>query len=98
MRAMRVDPMASDRFPEDVMELQAFLAGDSLVPGVEAVPCAGSDVPLYILGSSLFGAQLAAKLGLPYGFASHFARAHCCRRSSCTASASNRPTPARSPM
>ena len=73
MRAMRVDPMASDRFPEDVMELQAFLAGDSLVPGVEAVPCAGSDVPLYILGSSLFGAQLAAKLGLPYGFASHFA-------------------------
>ena len=73
MRAMRVDPMASDRFPQDVMELQAFLAGDSLVPGVEAVPCAGSDVPLYILGSSLFGAQLAAKLGLPYGFASHFA-------------------------
>ncbi len=73
MRAMRVDPMASDRFPQDVLELQAYLAGDSLVPGVEAVPGAGTDVPIYILGSSLFGAQLAAKLGLPYGFASHFA-------------------------
>lgn len=73
MRAMRVDPMASDRFPQDVLELQAYLAGDSLVAGVEAVPGAGTDVPLYILGSSLFGAQLAAKLGLPYGFASHFA-------------------------
>jgi len=73
MRAMRVDPMASDRFPQDVQELQAYLAGDSLVAGVEAVPGAGTDVPLYILGSSLFGAHLAAKLGLPYGFASHFA-------------------------
>ena len=73
MRAMRVDPMASDRFPQDVQELQAYLAGESLVPGVEAVPGAGTDVPIYILGSSLFGAQLAAKLGLPYGFASHFA-------------------------
>ena len=73
MQAMRVDPMASDRFPQDVLELQAYLAGDSLVAGVEAVPGAGTDVPLYILGSSLFGAQLAAKLGLPYGFASHFA-------------------------
>lgn len=73
MRAMRVDAMASDRFPQDVQELQAYLDGESLVPGVEAVPGAGTDVPLYILGSSLFGAQLAAKLGLPYGFASHFA-------------------------
>ena len=73
MRAMRVDPMASDRFPEDVLELQAYLAGESLVPGVEAVPAGGTHVPLYILGSSLFGAQLAATLGLPYAFASHFA-------------------------
>lgn len=73
MRAMRVDPMASDRFPQDVQELQAYLAGASLVAGVEAVPGSGTDVPLYILGSSLFGAQLAASLGLPYGFASHFA-------------------------
>jgi luciferase family oxidoreductase group 1 len=73
MRAMRVDPMASDRFPQDVQELQAYLVGESLVPGVEAVPSAGTDVPLFILGSSLFGAQLAAELGLAYGFASHFA-------------------------
>ena len=73
MQAMRVDPMASDRFPQDVQELQAYLAGSSVVPGVEAVPGAGTHVPVYILGSSLFGAQLAARLGLPYAFASHFA-------------------------
>ncbi len=76
MRAMRVDPMASERFPEDVLELQAYLAGESRVAGVEAVPGAGTNVPLFILGSSLFGAQLAAALGLPYGFASHFAPDH----------------------
>jgi len=64
---------AADRFPEDVQELQAFLAGESSVPGVSAHPGSGSHVPLYILGSSLFGAQLAAVLGLPYAFASHFA-------------------------
>lgn len=73
MRAMRVDPMASERFPEDVLEVQAYLSGSSRVPGVEAVPGTGTNVPLYILGSSLFGAQLAAQFGLPYGFASHFA-------------------------
>ncbi|RFA11410.1 alkane 1-monooxygenase [Subtercola boreus] len=72
MRAMRRDAMSSDRFPEDVLELQAFLAGESRIPGVQAVPGAGTNVPLYILGSSLFGAQLAAMLGLPYAFASHF--------------------------
>jgi len=76
MYAMRVDPAASDRFPQDVLELQAYLAGNSRVTGVEAVPGAGTNVPLYVLGSSLFGAQLAAKLGLPYGFASHFAPTH----------------------
>ena len=73
MLAMRVDPRASERFPQDVVELQAYLRGESVVPGVKAVPGAGTNVPLYILGSSLFGAQLAARLGLPYGFASHFA-------------------------
>ncbi|MEZ5282677.1 MAG: LLM class flavin-dependent oxidoreductase [Acidimicrobiales bacterium] len=73
MRAMRVDPRASDHFPQDVLELQAYLQGRSKVAGVQAVPGSGTNVPLYILGSSLFGAQLAAKLGLPYGFASHFA-------------------------
>jgi len=72
-RAMRRDPRASDQFPEDVMELQAYLRGESIVPGVRAIPGDGTNVPLYILGSSLFGAGLAAALGLPYAFASHFA-------------------------
>lgn len=74
-RAMRRDPRASDQFPQDVMELQAYLQGESIIPGVQAVPGGGTNVPLYILGSSLFGAGLAAALGLPYAFASHFAPA-----------------------
>lgn len=73
MRAMRRDHDSADSFPQDVQEIQGYLAGDSRVPGVSAVPGAGTDVPVYILGSSLFGATLAAALGLPYGFASHFA-------------------------
>lgn len=73
LRALRRDPSVADRFPEDVLELQGYLWGPSRVPGVEAVPGRGTDVPLYILGSSLFGARLAALLGLPYAFASHFA-------------------------
>jgi luciferase family oxidoreductase group 1 len=75
MRAMRRDAHSSDRFPDDVLELQAYLRGESRIPGVVAVPGAGTNVPLYILGSSLFGARLAAMLGLPYAFASHFAPA-----------------------
>jgi len=75
MRALRRDPRAAERFPDDVLELQGYLRGDSRIPGIQAVPGAGTDVPLYILGSSLFGAQLAASLGLPYAFASHFAPA-----------------------
>ncbi len=73
LRALRRSPMASDEFPRDVLELQAFLA--AAVPGqrIQAVPAAGTNVPLWILGSSLFGASLAAELGLPYAFASHFA-------------------------
>ncbi|HEX2266025.1 MAG TPA: LLM class flavin-dependent oxidoreductase [Solirubrobacterales bacterium] len=71
--ALRRDPRASDRFPQDVVELQKFLGDESPVPGVRAIPGQGTHVPLYILGSSLFGAELAAQLGLPYGFASHFA-------------------------
>ena len=63
-------------FPNDVVELQAFLSGNSIVPGVEAIPGSGTNVPITILGSSLFGAQLAAQLGLPFAFASHFAPAH----------------------
>ncbi len=73
--ALRREPSAAERFPEDVLELQGYLSGDSRVPGVRATPGHGTNVPLYILGSSLFGAQLAALLGLPYAFASHFAPA-----------------------
>ncbi len=72
-RALRRDARAADRFPDDVLELQGFLRGATRIPGVDATPGRGSDIPLYILGSSLFGATLAAALGLPYGFASHFA-------------------------
>ena len=63
-----------DQFPRDVMELQAFFAGDDRL-GIQATPGAGASVPIWILGSSLYGAQLAAALGLPYAFASHFAPA-----------------------
>ncbi|NNH68603.1 LLM class flavin-dependent oxidoreductase [Nocardia uniformis] len=73
MYALRRDPASADSFPRDVLELQGYLTGNSQVPGVNAVPRAETAVPLYILGSSLFGAQLAAHLGLPYAFASHFA-------------------------
>jgi len=72
-QALRRDVYAADRFPEDVLELQGFLTGESRVDGVDAIPGKGTDVPLYVLGSSLYGAQLAALLGLPYAFASHFA-------------------------
>jgi luciferase family oxidoreductase group 1 len=71
--ALRRDPHAADTFPRDVQELRGYLRGRSLVPGVEATPGKGTNVPLYILGSSLFGARVAAILGLPYAFASHFA-------------------------
>ncbi|MEQ8314844.1 MAG: LLM class flavin-dependent oxidoreductase [Gammaproteobacteria bacterium] len=64
---------SADRFPDDVMELQMYLAEPAEGQAVVATPGAGSQVPIWILGSSLFGAQLAAALGLPYAFASHFA-------------------------
>ncbi len=73
MRAMRRDHTSSDTFPDDVLEVIGYLRGESRVPGVSAIPGAGTDVPVYILGSSLFGASLAAHLGLPFAFASHFA-------------------------
>jgi luciferase family oxidoreductase group 1 len=73
LRALRRDPMAAESFPQDVLELQAFLGEESRIAGVHATPGRNTLVPLYILGSSLFGAQLAALLGLPFGFASHFA-------------------------
>jgi len=73
LRALRRDPAVADNFPQDVIELQTLLG--PLQPGqtVQAVPGTDTNVPLWILGSSLFGAQLAAMLGLPYAFASHFA-------------------------
>ncbi|MEV0246617.1 LLM class flavin-dependent oxidoreductase [Nocardia sp. NPDC050712] len=71
--ALRREPSTAENFPRDVLELQGYLTGESRVAGVQAVPRAETVVPLYILGSSLFGAQLAAHLGLPYAFASHFA-------------------------
>ncbi len=73
MRAMRRSPMSSDSFPQDVLELQAYFAPAGPNQAIQAVPGAGLNVPLWILGSSLFGSQLAAELGLPYAFASHFA-------------------------
>ena len=72
-RALRRDPMSADSFPQDVLELQALLAPAREGQRIRAVPGTGTEVPLWILGSSLFGAQLAAQLGLPYAFASHFA-------------------------
>jgi luciferase family oxidoreductase group 1 len=72
-QALRRDARDADRFPQDVQELQAYF--EPVVPGqrVRAVPGAGVDVPIWLLGSSLFSAQLAALLGLPFAFASHFA-------------------------
>jgi len=75
MYALRRTPGSAEAFPQDVLELRGYLEGHSVVPGVDAVPGNSSRVPLYILGSSLFGATLAAALGLPYAFASHFAPA-----------------------
>ncbi len=71
--ALRRTLNGGDNFPQDVLELQAYFAPVQPGQRVQAVPAAGTKVPLWILGSSTFGAQLAAELGLPYAFASHFA-------------------------
>jgi luciferase family oxidoreductase group 1 len=76
LHALRRPPEAAETFPQDVLELQAFLAPASPGQRVQAVPAAGTEVTLWILGSSHFGAMLAAELGLPYAFASHFAPDH----------------------
>lgn len=73
LRALRRSPAAADNFPQDVLELQALLAPALPGQSIQAVPGVGTQVPLWILGSSHFGAMLAAELGLPYSFASHFA-------------------------
>ena len=74
-RALRRHPASAENFPQDVAELIAYFR--PAVPGqqVVAVPGAGLEVPVWILGSSLFGAQLAGAMGLPFAFASHFAPA-----------------------
>jgi luciferase family oxidoreductase group 1 len=72
IRALRRDPMA-DSFPQDVVELLDYLGPERPGASVRALPGEGTNIPVWILGSSLFGAQLAAHLGLPYAFASHFA-------------------------
>jgi luciferase family oxidoreductase group 1 len=73
LRALRRTPESAENFPQDVLEVQAFLAPAGPNQRIQAVPAAGTDVPLWILGSSNFGAMLAGELGLPYAFASHFA-------------------------
>jgi luciferase family oxidoreductase group 1 len=74
MRALRRNLAGdNDAFPQDILELIAYLGPLSPEQPVRAVPGAGSEVPVWILGSSLYGAQLGALLGLPYAFASHFA-------------------------
>jgi luciferase family oxidoreductase group 1 len=73
LRALRRDYARADDFPKDVLELQQLLAPVTSGQAVRAVPGAGTEVPIWILGSSTFGAELAAELGLPYAFASHFA-------------------------
>ena len=73
LRALRRDTNSAESFPQDVLELQALLGPVRSGQSVQAVPGAGTNVPIWILGSSTFGAQLAAMLGLAYAFASHFA-------------------------
>jgi luciferase family oxidoreductase group 1 len=74
-RALRRTPDAADTFPQEVVELMAYFEPAAAGQRVRAVPGVGLEVPIWILGSSLYGAQLAAELGLPYAFASHFAPA-----------------------
>ncbi len=72
-RALRRYMSSVESFPQDVLELQSFFLQASPGQAVRAIPGAGLDVPIWVLGSSDFGARLAAELGLPYAFASHFA-------------------------
>jgi luciferase family oxidoreductase group 1 len=73
LRALRRGPETAEAFPQDVLELQGYFQPAREGQVIQAVPGTGLRVPLWILGSSLFGAQLAAAMGLPYAFASHFA-------------------------
>lgn len=73
LRALRRSAASAENFPAEVLELQSLLGQPSPGQMIHAVPGEGTEVPLWILGSSTFGASLAAQFGLPYGFASHFA-------------------------
>ncbi|MBS1104038.1 LLM class flavin-dependent oxidoreductase [Gluconobacter sp. Dm-62] len=73
MRALRRDPASADRFPHDVVELMRYFDAPQPEQTVVAVPGAGLAVPIWLLGSSLFSAHMAAIMGLPFAFASHFA-------------------------
>ncbi len=73
VRALRRTAMSAEHFPQDVLELQAYFSKEAADFSVQAVPAAGTEVPIWILGSSTYGASLAAEFGLPYAFASHFA-------------------------
>lgn len=90
-RALRKNlAQASEYFPNDVVELRALLTGDVDLP-ITATPGLGAKVQMWMLGSSLFGAQLAAKLGLPYAFAAHFAPDHLDERPCRSIAASSSP-------
>ncbi len=73
IRALRRPVAGVDSFPQDIIELQSYFSDAAASHLIQAVPAGGTQVPLWILGSSTYGAQLAAELGLPYAFASHFA-------------------------
>ena len=73
LRALRRDPTTAEHFPQDVVELRSLLGPPQEGQAIHAIPGEDTNLPLWILGSSLYGAQLAAMLGLPYAFASHFA-------------------------
>src|ERR1700678_4310056 len=73
VRALRRDPAGADSFPHDVVELLYYFGAATQQQAIRAVPGAGLNVPIWLLGSSLFSAELAAALGLPFAFASHFA-------------------------
>ena len=98
VRALRRSLDGPDNFPQDVLELQAYFAPAAPGQRVQAVPAAGTEVPLWILGSSTYGAPLAAELGLPYAFASHFAPAQLRRRCRSIAAASSPRRRPRDPM
>lgn len=76
LQALRRTPQASESFPSDIMELRHYLGPHEPRSAVHAYPGLGTRVPIWILGTSTFGAQLAAHLGLPYAFGSHFAPTH----------------------